>query len=51
VQAILAKVRQVSRSHIVHRGRDIFPAGITSVDPSKVAALSASNDCLVAEHS
>ena len=38
-EAILAKIRQFSRSHIVHRGRDIFPPGVTSVDPSTVPGL------------
>lgn len=37
--AILAKIREFSRSHIVHRGRDIFPPGVTSVDPSSVPGL------------
>lgn len=41
-EAILAKIRQVSRSHIVHRGRDVFPDDtITQVDPNTVPGLSA----------
>jgi len=38
-EAILAKIRQVSRSHIVHRGLDIFPPGVESVDPAEVPGL------------
>ena len=41
-QAILAKIRQVSRSHIVHKGRDVFSEGVTSVEASQVPGLSGS---------
>jgi len=40
-EAILAKIRLVSRSHIVYRGRDIFPDdSVTHVDPDHVPGLS-----------
>lgn len=40
-EAILAKIRQVSRSHIVYRGRDVFPdETVTQVDPTSVPGLS-----------
>jgi len=43
-EAILAKIRQVSRSHIVHRGRDVFPdESVTQVDPNTVPGLSKSS--------
>lgn len=38
-EAIMAKIRQFSRSHVVHRGRDIFPPGVMSVDPRDVPGL------------
>ena len=42
-EAILAKIRQVSRSHIVHRGRDVFPDdSVTQADPNTVPGLSRS---------
>jgi histone acetyltransferase len=37
--AILEKIRQISRSHIVHRGADIKRRPDGTVDPSQVPAL------------
>lgn len=40
-EAILARIRQVSRSHIVHRGRDVFADdSVTQADPNTVPGLS-----------
>lgn len=38
-QAILAKLRLVSRSHIVHSGKDLWKPGVEKLDPSKVPGL------------
>lgn len=40
-EAIMAKIRQVSRSHIVYSGRDIFREDtVTPLDPNTVPGLS-----------
>jgi hypothetical protein len=39
VQAVISKVRQTSKSHVVHCGRDVFPEGVEKVDASQVPGL------------
>ncbi|GAA95427.1 uncharacterized protein L969DRAFT_101548 [Mixia osmundae IAM 14324] len=38
-EAVLAKIRLISRSHIVHRGADLFQNGATSIDYRSVPGL------------
>jgi hypothetical protein len=39
LQAVISKVRQTSKSHVVHCGRDVFPEGVEKVDASQVPGL------------